>query len=354
MTSILHIIDDKKFIPYCEATFTLEELNNSYLTSEELEENHHLFKSADVVVIHYLQYRTSLFLNNYSIEKHIIWFCWGGDVFDLGIFFNKFVLRKTWLLRIKLAFQNNIRLGLITLAKSLLPNLFNMNSAALEIIQSIDRVNIVVPVVPGDYWVLKNNFNIKPALFHLNYVNPIFEQKVYSELTSNNILLGNSANFTSNHIEAIKGLSKLDLGSRKVIIPLNYGDIHSRDYISDFAKKNLPNNAECLTNFLPFEDYQNILSSCSIFVMNHLRQQAVGNIVQGIMNGANIYLNKSSTVYQFLKGKGFIVSEMGELRGLRCLNNQEKEFNKVKCIEVFGKEQQHKKVRELINFAIQK
>lgn len=353
-TNILHIIDDKKFIPYCQATFNLEELKNSYITSQELANYRHNLTSFDLVIIHYLEYQTSKFLNDSSLSIPVIWFCWGGDVFDLGIFFNRFVLNRTKALRVKLAFRSNFRLGLITLAKTLSPKIFNMNSASLEVIRAIDQIDVMVPVVPGDYWILKNTFDIKPALFHLNYVNPIFEQKNPTELTSNNILLGNSANFTSNHIEAINSLSKLDLGSRKVIIPLNYGDTFSKEYICDYANNVLPNHTQCITDFLSFEDYQKILASCSILVMNHMRQQAVGNLVQGIMNGANIYLNKTSTVYEFLKSERFIVSEMDDLGNLRGLNEEEKEFNRMRCIEVFGQEQQHQKVKELITFALQK
>ena len=353
-TKILHIIDDEKFVPYCQATFNLKELKNSYITSKELADYHHNLILFDLVIIHYLEYQTSKFLNDSSLSIPVIWFCWGGDVFDLGIFFNKFVLNRTKALRVKLAFRSNFRLGLITLAKTLSPKIFNMNSASLEIIQSIDQVDVVVPVVPGDYWILKNSFDIKPPLFHLNYVNPIFEQENYTELISNNILLGNSANFTSNHVEAINSLSKLHLGNRKVIIPLNYGDTFSKEYVFNYANKMLPNHTECITDFLPFEDYQQILASCSILVMNHLRQQAIGNLVQGIMNGANIYLNNTSTVYKFLKSKDLIVSEMDDLKNLRDLNEEEKEFNRMRCIEIFGQEQQHEKVKELITFALQK
>lgn len=350
---ILHVIDDQKFISYCKATFQIKDLENLFIKSQELHEDHQLIKIADVLIIHYLQNNLAYFLLNSSLPIPVIWFCWGGDVFDLGIFYNNFVFGKTKRLRVRLAFQNNFAVGIRTLAKTLFPRVFNMDKTTRTIIDAINKVDVVVPVMPGDYQLLKKVFKIKPALFHLNYVNPIFEQENQG-IKSNNILVGNSANFTSNHLEAIDRLSKMDLGNRKIIIPLNYGDEFSRNYVCQYAKKKIPNNVECITEFLPFKDYQKVLFTCSIVIMNHLRQQAVGNIVQAILNGANVYLNRSSTVYQFLKEQDFKISEMDELTELRDLNQQEREFNRSKCLEVFGAERQHKKVKELIQLALRK
>ena len=43
-----------------------------------------------------------------------------------------------------------------------------------------------------------------------------------SEVCGNSIMIGNSASGTNNHEYVMRILSKLDIGSRRVIVPLSY------------------------------------------------------------------------------------------------------------------------------------
>ena len=129
---------------------------------------------------------------------------WGADAFCLGNFYNKFLSPSSKSLRVKLAFKEKISFGFKTLIKSIKPSLIDREKHYSTTIKAFSKIDVIVPVVPGDYDLLKAAYDIKVPVFHLNYVNPLFEQKIDIPSEQNNILLGNSASFTNNHLEILK------------------------------------------------------------------------------------------------------------------------------------------------------
>lgn len=118
-----------------------------------------------------------------------------------------------------------------------------------------------------------------------------------------NILLGNSSSATNNHLEALELLQKLDLGNRKVITPLSYGSPKYAKEIIREGKQLLPDRFSPLTNFLPIEEYNKVISGCGIVIMNHYRPQAMGNIIASLYLGAKVFLNDTD-IYQYFKHLG--------------------------------------------------
>jgi dTDP-N-acetylfucosamine:lipid II N-acetylfucosaminyltransferase len=344
---ILHIIDDEKFIKYCEETFKLEGITNIYLTSSEFNKKA-CNKGIDLLILHYLSLEKATVINE-NIETPVIWFFWGNDGFLLGKFSRSFLQFKTRALYLKLGFNRNIKEGLKRGLKTLFPLISDHLHYNKQIIRAFEKIDLIVPVMPGDYDLLANKYNIKSPMFHLNYVNPSLNENV-RELNSNdrNILLGNSASYSNNHIEMIDILAQQNLKDRRVIIPLSYGDKQYALYIEKYAVKVLKEKALCLMDFIPLNDYMKILKKCDIVIMNHKRQQAVGNIVPLLIQGSHIYLNEESSLYIYLKNKNFHISKINEYQELRKLNSTERLENKYLGLLYFGKESQHNKVKTLI------
>ena len=117
------------------------------------------------------------------------------------------------------------------------------------------------------------------------------------------IQLGNSATPANNHIEAIDWLSQMDLGTRKVIVPLSYGSDDYRDMVCAYGKKRLGDSFQPVTDFMPFDEYKALLAQCGIMFMNTIRPQGVGNILINLMNGAKVIVN-DGPVYKTLKDWG--------------------------------------------------
>jgi isochorismate hydrolase len=85
--------------------------------------------------------------------------------------------------------------------------------------------------------------------------------------------------------------------------------------------------------------------------MNHLRQQAVGNIIIMMYFGAKIFLNKENPVYEFFKNKGAIIFSINELNN-QVINTKlsEEEIKKNRQIlkEYWSEDIMIKKTEKLI------
>lgn len=138
---------------------------------------------------------------------------------------------------------------------------------------------------------------------------------IESRCTRNgNILIGNSASYSSNHLEAfdylVKSCGYID---KKIFVPLSYGNKkYGRDItiagVEKFGDAFIP-----LLSFLPREEYHEILLSCSCVIMNHSRQQALGNIVVALWLGSRVYMNENISTYRFFMELGIKVCPLSDL-----------------------------------------
>jgi len=121
----------------------------------------------------------------------------------------------------------------------------------------------------------------------------------------NNVLLGNSAALTNSHIDVLELLKEKRTQFAACILPLSYGGNEDVvQSISSFAEKHLPSQHKILNTFLSREEYFEILNSCSIVIMNHTRQQALGNILWAIANCRTLYLNPKGVIFNRLREIG--------------------------------------------------
>jgi len=109
-----------------------------------------------------------------------------------------------------------------------------------------------------------------------------------------NILVGNSATATNNHVDVFLRLAQHDLSGRKVIVPLSYGSASYRRFVLEQGERLLGDAFEPILDFLPLDEYLKKMNSCSVVIMNHYRQQAVGNVLAAIWGGARVYLGPST------------------------------------------------------------
>jgi len=142
------------------------------------------------------------------------------------------------------------------------------------------------------------------AYYPLEY---IMKGNELSMINENDILLGNSASLTNNHLEAFQILREITTGNRKIIVPLSYGNSRYADYIQEKGTEHFGENFISLRKFIPLNEYTRIIQSCGIVIMNHYRQQAEGNILTMLWLGSKVYLNESNTFFQYLKRIGVVV-----------------------------------------------
>jgi hypothetical protein len=198
---------------------------------------------------------------------------------------------------------------------------------------------------------------------HIQYVNGRvghgldFSAEIFAlEQVGDSILVGNSGDPSNNHLDAFLWLSRQRFSTgRRVVVPLSYGG--NEEYRKVVLNKGRQLFGELfypVLDFMPLEDYNELIKSCGIVIMNHLRQQGFGNIVTALAMGATVYLQPRTTVSAGLKNLGFTIREIGasrsqsELQESPFINEAERARNVHLCHKHFSKEASLEKTRCLI------
>ena len=111
--------------------------------------------------------------------------------------------------------------------------------------------------------------------------------------------------------------------------------------------------SEPITDFMPLEAYLKLLSQCGFVIMNHVRQQALGNIISMLYLGSRIFLREESPVYKDLSAYGFALNTVQQLDSnpehLRTpLSIEERENNRQLCRQRWGREAALERTQQLI------
>jgi len=264
---------------------------------------------ADLVVIHSLNEQWVNVILKLPLNVPILWLGWGGDYYHYIYPSGEYLLlNKTKKI------PSPKRISVKGVIKFILLKLF----VHKNIYHAINRIDYFAPVLFNEYCMVKNTLktNCFPKQVIWNYGNiedDLLKGNLNESVNNNNILVGNSATATNNHIEAFNLLKKFDLKSRLIICPLSYGDELYLDAVSSKGKDSFNGNFEPLIEFIPVEEYIGKIKSCGFVLMNHVRQQAVGNIVIMLHLGAKVFLREENPVYSFLKEEGAVIYSIQEL-----------------------------------------
>lgn len=360
---ILHIVSDEKYIDIAYKSFEKASPgNNEFMIvsyTKEIQFKHikntpmtpispyeflskkfaRSLKKYDFIIIH------GLFSDSYlqlvmNADKNIkfVWIGWGADYYKL--LDRSLYLKKTLNLYQSITKKNKI--SIIQKIKNFIKqNIYLRDIDDRE--KAINRINYFAPVLKEEYFLIKNSLkNFRPKFIDWNYgsLEDVLSGIIDKRVNGRNILIGNSATFSGNHLEAFDIIKKLNIENRQIIVPLSYGnEIHGYSYGNEIYRneiikrgKNIfKNNFYPLIDFMPLEEYNELISTCSIVIMNHLRQQAGGNIIVMLYLGAKIFLNKENLFYEFYKNKGAIIFSMDELNNENISNNltdEEVEINR--------------------------
>lgn len=368
--SIVHLVQDEKFIDMAFQTFekVFPEQNECIVLSESqdllyikstpcsLINVHHegyqdlvqKLTEYDVVILHSLSHIQIEVLKH--LPKHVVtvWLGFGFDYYDL-IYQDKTSLYdvKTKALFLKHNPEYKIESNSTSFLKDekfwfvrKLKRFKRLITGVQSKQDVINNINFFSPVIETEYQILNQAMygELKPRFLDWNYGN--LEDNYIKgfenvSITSNSILVGNSAHLTSNHLDTFDVLKRLEVTGRRVIAPLSYGGEEYLDEIIFEGEKLFGDDFVPLVDFMPIDKYIEIISSCSVLIMNHVRQQAVGNIVTMMYLGAAIFLKEKNPVYSFFKEREAIVFTIEELEtdgtliNVRLSNNEIEQNRKV-------------------------
>ena len=228
-------------------------------------------QNADKIIIHFLPTGPDLFfwfVNRKALSKSI-WVMWGRDLFYPIV--KKGGLNK-WFIE--------------SLRKILIP-----------------KIGRVIGD-PSDYVFLKQYYQIAPPFNLIFYPLPgfNFEEKLSFEdgKPPFQILLGNSADPSNRHILTLDLIAKYKDDPITIYCPLSYGG--TTDYIEKVCEKGreiFGEKFKPLLEYLPIETYTEILTNTDIGIMNHERQQGLGNIRTLLFQGKKVFMSSKKTPFKF-------------------------------------------------------
>ena len=130
----------------------------------------------------------------------------------------------------------------------------------------------------------------------------------------NKILIGNSGHRWNNHLEVldiVKSSKNIHNVEFKLFFSYGYESRYAQNVKSEAQEIN---NLTLIETFLAKEEFEKVYIQAAALVINSYRQHAIGNILTAIQNGCKIYLNKKSSTFHWLISKGFLISEVDDLK----------------------------------------
>ncbi len=270
-------------------------------------------KLYDIVILHNLYVLPFAVIKTIPSDKSVVWFSWGFDIYE-NAYPAKPLIKVDHLLGVKTSklnfeIQKKLRNKFRNILLKLYARLWKFESYT-KFKSAIHRIDYYSGVIPAEYDALCKCefFRAEKLIYNYISVPSVFEEEEIftykKEETAKDILVGNSGSYTNNHLEIFEFLSKCDLKDRRIISPLSYGDRHYIKEIVAGGYNFFGNNFVPLKNFMPICEYKQYLSSCSIAIYAHERQQALGNIYLSLWEGRKVYLSARSLVFNYLKELG--------------------------------------------------
>lgn len=244
-----------------------------------------------------------------SIDKRIkvFWFSWGYDIYNTPA--------PSPLVKIDLYHPKT----LCYIKKDKIGIIYNKLMRFREILKkrgsnnyykAIRRIDFFSGIIPEEYELVKRYFSeFRASQTYYSYCN-VSQFKLFDAVDGNfelgnNIIIGNSTAYTNNHLDVFDTIADLDLGSRKIIVPLSYSP--NPRYVATLKEKGealFGANFRALTDFLPLDEYNKIFTSCGFCIYGIERQQALGNIINGLFFGCKIFFYKTSILYKHYQQLG--------------------------------------------------
>lgn len=336
---IIHFTTDEKFINGAMSSFELAfpKMNELYLlkppanpktrfvdvkyVTNEIVKNTNTFKSfldiaksADWLVIHGMNDIWAKIILNINSKK-ILYILWGAEVYSNPYLYNKEILGK----RTKALLKKHSKFNFKKYLKRKAINLVYGKSLSGEELhqlnkKAIQKVENIAVLYRQELEVYYQNKVITKPVQYLKfgyYPYEYFMDQIDSQVSlGNNVLLGNSCSYSNNHLEVFEHLKSFDLATKKLIVPLSYGDNKLKNELLNKGRMLFKENFTPLLDFISLKEYTKLMQNCNVVIMNHYRQQAVGNIISAVYLGAKVFLNKENSAYSYLKELGCHVFEI--------------------------------------------
>lgn len=211
----------------------------------------------------------------------------------------------------------------------------------------IQRLGYLLTYIPGDVALARQWYGATGQHQEcLMYTSNIFKEIVIPPKRGSviNILVGNSADPTNNHLEVFEKLAAYKNENMMIYCPLSYGggDGGYAKHISEKGRALFGDRFVALVDFMPFTKYLELLGQIDIAVFAHNRQQGMGNVITLLGLGKKIYMRSDITPWVMFDGLHVKVFDLLILDLIR-INYEIQIKNKVIIKNYFSEETLSKK-----------
>lgn len=294
--------------------FKLEKFTNSFIVeiNRKLNQKKNIFlvykNQNDTIKYELLEYSNVIYLNDETDAINYI-----RKYFNYNI--DKLIMHSLFLSKRSLLFfflnKKIISVSSWVLWGGDLYNFLDKKYSVNELLRKriIYNLENIITYVKGDYILCRNKYKTK-AKYLSGFYPYLLDKKVirlcvdkdenkYKDKAFKYILLGNSADPSNNHIEALNKLKNIKRDNFKIIVPLSYGDREYTKKVIKYGREVFGERFVALEEFVNFKDYIEMLNKIDVAIFNHRRQQAMGNIITLLYLGKKVYLRRDITSWEF-------------------------------------------------------
>ncbi len=181
---------------------------------------------------------------------------------------------------------------------------------------SIRHIGHFITYIRGDYDLAQKWYGAKGVWLEcFMYPSNVYHESPVQVIKHEgvNILLGNSADPSNNHIDALEKLRQFATENIQIYCPLSYGDAEYAKYakkVADYGKSIFGEKFNPLFEFMRFDEYKKLLAKIDVAVFNHKRQQGMGNITTLLGMGKKVFMRSDITSYHTIRSLGAIVFDV--------------------------------------------
>lgn len=318
MSKILHIVTDEKFTDYAIRQFSAPEMCSEFVLipsngcmdavkcidqctvirqdSKELETLLNHLGDYCAIVLHGMfwgGWQTPI-MESVPDNVKVAWVFWGGDLYsrheNKGLFYAPITQFFCKLHKRKKNIQQD---------------------TSWEIpLELYKRVDYCITSIDDEYFFARDFTQATfPRVWYSYYsVEDTIGSLMDSQSNGHNIWIGNSATPKNNHLDILWGVWKSgawrNLKDRKIIMPLSYGAPWVRNMVKKIGRFLFGNRMQALDQFIPRDEYNALMLSCSTMFIGYREPAATGNILTALWLGMRVYLSEHSMAYAYFKRIG--------------------------------------------------
>lgn len=365
--NILHILTDDKFTDYVIEQFSAPEMSSEFVlipsnnsmglvkhvdmctivfpNSIEFEK---LLSSIDQysgVVLHGMfwgGWQTPI-LKRVPSPVKVVWVFWGGELYARHDIRTHFLAPISNILYVLKGYKNG-------------------RNTSWEIpLELYQRIDYCITSIKEEYYFAQQFTHASFKHFWYSYYSiedTIGETMLNSRCEGNNVWIGNSAALVNNHLDILRHLRKGGLlrlmKDKRVIMPLSYGEPWVRNMMKKVGHRIFGNRLLVLEQYIPRNEYNALMLSCSTMIIGYLEPAANGNIMTALWLGMRVYLSEKSMAYVYYKRIGcyvFSIEHDLNKHNPDCftkLSDDELLQNRKALMQEYGKQRTNKAVRDLV------